>query len=126
MEQSLKKLNLIVSDTGSTCCLVSKGVHDLLHYYRTATNLNLRLITISAVFSENKDMDANGITHDFLSAISHEDVAFLQYTSGSTSNPKGVCISHSNLLHQILSYLADGKGFRSGETFVASRARYFY
>lgn len=29
------------------------------------------------------------------------EVAFLQYTSGSTSHPKGVCINWSNLLHQL-------------------------
>ncbi|HKH46431.1 MAG TPA: amino acid adenylation domain-containing protein, partial [Thermoanaerobaculia bacterium] len=28
-----------------------------------------------------------------------EDLAFLQYTSGSTSAPKGVMVSHANLLH---------------------------
>src|SRR4029077_1796822 len=27
-----------------------------------------------------------------------EDIAFLQYTSGSTSEPKGVAVSHANLL----------------------------
>jgi len=29
-----------------------------------------------------------------------EDIAYLQYTSGSTSDPKGVCITHQNIMHQ--------------------------
>jgi amino acid adenylation domain-containing protein len=32
-------------------------------------------------------------------AIDGETIAFLQYTSGSTSTPKGVMVSHANLLH---------------------------
>jgi acyl-CoA synthetase (AMP-forming)/AMP-acid ligase II/alpha-ketoglutarate-dependent taurine dioxygenase/acyl carrier protein len=31
--------------------------------------------------------------------VSRETVAFLQYTSGSTGNPRGVMLSHGNLLH---------------------------
>ncbi|MBA3240912.1 MAG: AMP-binding protein, partial [Acidobacteria bacterium] len=31
--------------------------------------------------------------------VSGDDLAFLQYTSGSTSTPKGVMLSHRNLLH---------------------------
>jgi acyl-CoA synthetase (AMP-forming)/AMP-acid ligase II len=31
-------------------------------------------------------------------AVTCEDIAFLQYTSGSTSDPKGVMVSHANLI----------------------------
>ena len=33
--------------------------------------------------------------------IARESLAFLQYTSGSTSDPKGVMVSHGNLLHNL-------------------------
>ncbi len=35
-------------------------------------------------------------------AIQPRDIAFLQYTSGSTSAPKGVMLSHANLLYGIM------------------------
>lgn len=34
-----------------------------------------------------------------LPEISAQDVAIIQYTSGSTSDPKGVIVTHSNLIH---------------------------
>ncbi|QDT10571.1 AMP-binding protein [Planctomycetes bacterium K23_9] len=34
-------------------------------------------------------------------ATKADDLAFLQYTSGSTSQPKGVMVSHRNLIHNI-------------------------
>ena len=35
--------------------------------------------------------------------IDRDDIAFLQYTSGSTSDPKGVMVSHGNLLQNLES-----------------------
>ncbi|XP_073122481.1 long-chain-fatty-acid--[acyl-carrier-protein] ligase AEE15, chloroplastic-like [Henckelia pumila] len=36
--------------------------------------------------------------------ISSDDVATLMYTSGTTGNPKGVMLTHKNLLHQIIGF----------------------
>lgn len=33
--------------------------------------------------------------------IRPDDVATLVYTSGTTGNPKGVMLTHANLLHQV-------------------------
>lgn len=50
--------------------------------------------------------------------LSGHDLAFLQYTSGSTSEPKGVMVSHGNLLHN-LEVIRHGFGidfdFHAGE-----------
>lgn len=37
--------------------------------------------------------------------ISSDDIATLVYTSGTTGNPKGVMLTHKNLLHQVGYFL---------------------
>ena len=51
-------------------------------------------------------------------AISEETTAFLQYTSGSTGNPKGVVLSHANLLSNVRSMWRASK-VSSADTFVS-------
>lgn len=46
--------------------------------------------------------------------IHGETVAFLQYTSGSTGNPKGVVITHTNLLHNSATISTAFENTRSG------------
>ena len=47
-----------------------------------------------------------------------QDTAFLQYTSGSTGNPKGVVLSHANLLAN-LEAMARASGVTARDTFVS-------
>ncbi|WP_131781219.1 AMP-binding protein [Legionella gresilensis] len=46
-----------------------------------------------------------------------DDLAFLQYTSGSTGYPKGVMVSHKNLMHNLFS-LKDSLQFSKEKTSV--------
>ncbi len=45
------------------------------------------------------------------------DIAYLQYTSGSTSQPKGVMVTHRNLIYNC-SYMAEAYGLSSGSIAV--------
>ena len=49
------------------------------------------------------------------SSINTNDAALIQYTSGSTGNPKGVLLTHYNLLSNIRAY---GKGVQIKPTDV--------
>lgn len=47
--------------------------------------------------------------------IGHEDLATIVYTSGTTGNPKGVMLTHGNLLHQIKHRISPTKNYMDGE-----------
>lgn len=51
-------------------------------------------------------------------AADPEDLSFIQYTSGSTGNPKGVQLSHSNVLENLEQMIA-GMGITAADTFLS-------
>jgi fatty-acyl-CoA synthase len=51
--------------------------------------------------------------------IGMDDIAFLQFTSGSTSRPKGVALTHENLAHNVKCIMDDGLRLTSEDTGVS-------
>jgi acyl-CoA synthetase (AMP-forming)/AMP-acid ligase II len=49
---------------------------------------------------------------------SADDMAWLFYTSGTTGRPKGVMLSHGNLLHTTLAYLAEVQSVAPGDALL--------
>lgn len=53
-----------------------------------------------------------------MAAVEAQDIAMLQYTSGSTGNPKGVILTHANLLANIRT-MGETIGAKSSDVFVS-------
>jgi acyl-CoA synthetase (AMP-forming)/AMP-acid ligase II len=92
--QSLTRLQSIATDAAATIVLTTSS---LLTTLETAAQETLLL-------SDLQWLATDGLSGDLAATwqvppISSESLAFLQYTSGSTGDPKGVMISHGNLLH---------------------------
>ncbi len=88
-----ERLDRVVIDSGATIAIVDKTVFDRRDQIIKATP---RLATLQWVNVD--DLEAYPNQCWTRPEITADSLAVLQYTSGSTSNPKGVCISHRNLI----------------------------
>jgi acyl-CoA synthetase (AMP-forming)/AMP-acid ligase II/acyl carrier protein len=78
--------------------------HVALSTAQTLTTLDPDLLSADAATNQwiaTDEIDAALAEKWQAPAISANDLAFLQYTSGSTSDPKGVMVSHGNLLNNL-------------------------
>ncbi|MDX6694359.1 MAG: hypothetical protein QOF02_1962 [Blastocatellia bacterium] len=91
---TLQKLQSITADSGATIAL-------------TVNSVMTRIEPLLAESSELKSLQwlvTDRLESELAAAwrapaIESDSLAFLQYTSGSTAQPKGVMVSHGNLLH---------------------------
>ncbi|MEY3047759.1 MAG: hypothetical protein RL424_1081, partial [Pseudomonadota bacterium] len=97
-----KEVEWIIQNSGAYTGFVSEGLA------RTALNGLTHQITIeSHEFVELLDVSDPYSTLQEPAVLQPDDTAWLFYTSGTTGRPKGVQITHRNLLSMGLGYFAD-------------------
>jgi acyl-CoA synthetase (AMP-forming)/AMP-acid ligase II/acyl carrier protein len=102
--------------------------HIALSTAQTLTTLDPELLSADAatnqwIATDELDPQLAGMWHP--PSIRDSDLAFLQYTSGSTSDPKGVMVSHGNLLNN-LECIRQSFGIGETEDDLASATGVFW
>ena len=96
LNRPVPRIQSIVDDSQASFALTTSTIlHNIEQRFEHAPDLQaLRWL--------NTEQVPAGLEADWRQpAISAETLAFLQYTSGSTSQPKGVMLSHANLMHNL-------------------------
>jgi acyl-CoA synthetase (AMP-forming)/AMP-acid ligase II/acyl carrier protein len=92
--QNLRRLLAIIDDSEPVVALTTSAIFSRL---QSRMNEVPGLKSIQWVITDDIDLEWADLWKE--SRANEKTVAFLQYTSGSTSIPKGVLVSHGNLLH---------------------------
>ncbi len=91
----MPRLLAIGSDCGAALALTVSQTLDTLQLPRSAAEMEQIQWLATDTVSEDRASDWRR------PVLQPDDLAFLQYTSGSTSDPKGVMVTHRNLLHNL-------------------------
>jgi acyl-CoA synthetase (AMP-forming)/AMP-acid ligase II/lauroyl/myristoyl acyltransferase/acyl carrier protein len=95
LKRSLPRLQAIAKDAESTLVLTTSGLMSGLE----------QVYTQIAEFQVMQWIATDAVSLDLAASLQEtnlesDSLAYLQYTSGSTSTPKGVMVSHGNIMHQ--------------------------
>ncbi|MGE6757950.1 fatty acyl-AMP ligase [Corallococcus interemptor] len=95
LERTLPRLRALIADSGATVVLTTSFILSMAEFlFADAPELRaLEWVATDALEAGGAAWKRPDVTADTL--------AFLQYTSGSTGTPRGVMLSHGNLLHNL-------------------------
>lgn len=99
LQRTLPRLINIATDAQVRFVLTTRRIADAVqsHFHDALGDVEVEWLYVDEI-----DLDAAGDWID--PEVQSEDLAYLQYTSGSTALPKGVMISHHNLIHQLTDF----------------------
>ena len=95
-KKHMPRINSIINDCDPVVLLTSNDLLKKIDEWQDSQTGNDKPI----IATNDLNLESSEIWKP--KSYSSQDIAFLQYTSGSTSNPKGVMISNANLLHNSL------------------------
>ena len=95
-DRDMGRLSSIILSCSAKTILTQAG---LCSEWRPGCDLAPAVGNLNIIATDDISLDTAGQWHEYDARA--DDLALLQYTSGSTAEPKGVMVSHDNLLHNL-------------------------